>query len=247
MPRRKRAAAGFVLVALAVAGCVRTGGGDDASGLDGRMPPPTFAPLTSDAASTTTSTRSAQSGVTSSTTPTTPTTRSPGAATVTTSASITDDVGDPSITLEQRPAWADLAGATLQRSSAGYELRVSLAAAPPTVAPDDDHTMNIATFFDVDGDGVVDYEVWVTLADNGWGPAYFDDGRDRAWYAERSGVAVTVDGDEVVLRFGLNHLGGADRIRWALSSEWGRYEAIGTPTMARDQAPNGGRPADFPA
>ncbi|MEX2659774.1 MAG: hypothetical protein WD232_08755, partial [Acidimicrobiales bacterium] len=59
--------------------------------------------------------------------------------------------------------------------------------------------------------------------------------------------AVAVAGDELMLGFPTGHLGGAEQLRWSLASEWGRYEAIGTPVMARDDAPDDDQPVDHPS
>ena len=98
--------------------------------------------------------------------------------------------------------------------------------------------MNVASFFDVDGDGVIDYEVWVNLADTGWGSAYFDNNGSGAKFGQASGVAVEVAGDELVLRFPLAHLGDSRSFRWSSASEWGRYAVISTPAAASDDAPD---------
>jgi hypothetical protein len=163
--------------------------------------------------------------------------------------SLQDPVGDASPSLlDKPPAWADLVAGRLTRSAEGFELRVRLGGpSAPTSSGDEDHTMNVASFFDVDGDGRVDYEVWANLDSGGWGSAYFDDVRSSATYRERSGIQVGPDGDEVVLRFPLTHLGSAASFRWSLALEWARYETLGSPTSVKDQAPDGGAPAPFPS
>jgi hypothetical protein len=127
------------------------------------------------------------------------------------------------------------------------ELRVHLGGTVPATAPDGDHTMNVASFYDVDGDGQVDFEVWANLADTGWGPAWFDDrGKGKARFGDRSGVTVTVEGDELVLGFATGLVGDAERFRWSLASEWGRYEVLGTLAAARDDAPDDDGSVTFP-
>ena len=106
--------------------------------------------------------------------------------------------------------------------------------------------MNIASFYDVDGDGRIDFEVWANLAARGWGGSWFDNRAGAARYGDKAEVGITVAGDEVVLRFPLSHLGGLDRFRWALASEWGRYEALSTKATARDDAPDDDGAARFP-
>lgn len=53
----------------------------------------------------------------------------------------------------------------LTRIGKEFELAIDLAGDVPTRATDDDHTMNVASFYDLDGDGQIDAEVWVNLAD----------------------------------------------------------------------------------
>jgi hypothetical protein len=167
-----------------------------------------------------------------------------------TEAVISDRAGDvtPSL-LDRAPAWADLLGARLVRSAAGFELRIRLGGgAAPAQAPDGDHTMNIASFYDVDGDGRIDYEVWLNVASGGWGSSYFDNTDDRkgGGFQGNSGVTITPEGDEIVARFPLSHVAAAERFRWSIASEWGRYETIGTTAAARDDVPDNDNAARFP-
>ena len=164
-----------------------------------------------------------------------------------TSATISDPVGDRTFSADSPPPWADLAGATLSRSSAGYELRVHLGGGQAPTNTDANHTMNVASFYDVDGDGTVDFEVWANLADTGWATSYFDDNTGRSAFKNDSGVAVRVEGDSLVLDFPLDHLGDATTFRWSLASEWGSYAVLGTDLAARDDAPDDDQPAAFPA
>jgi hypothetical protein len=159
--------------------------------------------------------------------------------------SLADAVGDVTPSpADPAPEWADLAGATLAGSQDGWELRVRLAAsAPGSIAGG--RTFNVATFFEVDGDGRTDYEAWANLGEAGWGSASYDDRAPAARFGTRSGVAVSARGAEVVLRFGPSVVGGALGFRWALVSEYGRYELIGTDAAARDAAPDSGA-AEFP-
>ena len=106
--------------------------------------------------------------------------------------------------------------------------------------------MNVASFYDLDGDGTIDYEVWANLNDTGWAGSYLDDKTRVASYNEESQVIVTVDGSDVVLRFPLAHLRGATTLRWSTASEWGRYETLSTDLAARDDAPDDDAPASFP-
>ena len=162
-------------------------------------------------------------------------------------ASVSDAVHDVTPSVDPPPAWADLLDAHLTRSGSGFELRVRLGGGTaPQRASDSDHTMNIASFYDVDGDGEIDYEVWANVSSTGWGSSYFDDVHHRGGYQERSGVTVTPEGDAVVMRFPLSHLGQAARFRWSVSSEWGRYETLETLAAARDEMPDNSGSVPFP-
>ena len=161
-------------------------------------------------------------------------------------AAFEDPAGDASA-LEGAPAWTDVLGARVTLSRSGYELRVRLAGG---VAPDratDDNTMNVACFFDIDGDGTIDHEIWANLGPDGWGASYYDDGTGEARHGEESFVTVTPESDEVVVRFARLHLEDAESFRWSVATEWGPYVGIGTASMARDQAPDAGGAASFPA
>ena len=239
--------------AIAVAGllvlgaCSDDGPPEREAGLE-----PTFAPA--EGASGETSTTAAATATTGAD-GASPTTTAAGGGTTspaevpTTSASVDDPAGDATASpIDPPPAWADLLGARLTRSQSGFELRIRLAGGDaPESTPDGDHTMNLASFYDVDGDGTIDYEVWANIAEGGWGASYFDNDAGTGSFMEESHVEVTTEGDEVVLRFALLHLDRAERFRWSIASEWGRYEAIGTPAMVRDEAPDDDGAADFPA
>jgi len=163
-----------------------------------------------------------------------------------TSASVADLAGDATPAVGA-PAWADLVGGRLTRSADGFELRVALdGGSAPASSGADDRTMNVASFYDVDGDGSIDYEVWANLASGGWGGSWFDNRAGTARFADDSGVAIHVEGAEVVLRFPLSHLGGAERFRWSVASEWGPVSALGTELTARDDMPDDDAPAAFP-
>lgn len=161
------------------------------------------------------------------------------------SASITDPPGDVTGSpLERPPAWIDLLGATLTRSADGWELRVRLAGgAAPDTSGSAQHTMNLAFFADLDGDGAVDAQIWANLADHGWGAGWFPPEPPNR-FGDESGVVITTEADEVVLRFPGAHL-PVERLRWSVATEWGRYESLGTDLTARDRAPDAG-PAPFP-
>mgnify|MGYP000498179064 CR=1 FL=1 len=174
----------------------------------------------------------------------TPTSSSSGDAAAST---VSDPVGDLTPSPADRPpAWADLRGATLRRAGSQMELAIDLGGAAPARGPDPDHTMNIASFYDLDGDGAIDAEVWVTLADDGWGGAYFDDRARTSAYAAKSQVQARVEEGRLVVRFPVGHLRDATVFRWSLASEWGRYEVIGTDLAARDDAPDDDGAVGFP-
>jgi hypothetical protein len=88
--------------------------------------------------------------------------------------------------------------------------------------------------------------VWANLARRGWGGSWFDNRGRKAQLGEKAGVGIEVAGDEVVLRFPLVRLGGAEQFRWSLASEWGRYEALSTSATAKDEAPDFDAAARFP-
>lgn len=152
------------------------------------------------------------------------------------SASLSDPTGDVSGSLAKAPDQVDIVGATLTRGPDGFSLRVSFAGAVP--ARDAEKTENVASFYDVDGDGQVDYEVWATLADNGWSSSYrFPDG---ARFGADSQVDVRVDGRDLVLGFPLAHLRQARAFRWSVGAEWGTYEQVAAGATAHDTAPDQG-------
>lgn len=163
-----------------------------------------------------------------------------------TTGTISDRQGDVTFSLDRRPDWADLIGGTLTRRGDGYELRVKLGGAVPSTY-ETERTINIASFYDVTGDGSIDYEVWVNLAAEGWGGSYFDNTRTGANRINDEALTITPTGDELVVSFPLAHLAAAERMQWALAMEWGRYEAIGTAAAARDDAPDNDAAAAFPS
>ena len=100
--------------------------------------------------------------------------------------------------------------------------------------------MNVASFYDIDGNGIVDYEVWTSLADNGWGTGYLDRRRDKATFGPSTQIRVGVAGDTLVVRFPVSRIGGARVFRWSAASEWGSYASMSSSTSARDYAPDRG-------
>lgn len=247
----RRLGAALLVVAL-LAGCVRKSGD---SPTEGNKLTPQFAPDTSVATTTTTSPGATSTtglgGTAATSAPAAPSGRpssqvAPPVIAGATTAAIVDGQGDLTESAESPPAWADLLGGTLIRRADGFELRVRLAGGSVPTTTDEDHTMNVASFYDVDGDGSVDYEVWANLAWRGWGGSWFDNRGKKAQLGAKAGVGIEVVGDEVVLRFPLARVGGAERFRWSLASEWGRYEVLGTPATARDDAPDFDAAARFP-
>lgn len=171
----------------------------------------------------------------------TPGTRAPATPSEVGTARLRDPVGD--VTGFGSPDWADLRGARLVGNGPTFTLTHVLAGPAPREG-DGQETMNIATFFDVDGDGNIDYEIWANLSPEGWGTSYFDERQGTARYAADDDVDVEVVDTSVQLRFPVSHLGEAPSFRWSIASEYGPYEAIGTDAMARDYLPDdrSGRP-----
>lgn len=153
-----------------------------------------------------------------------------------TSASVPDPAGDVRGTLTEAPPYADLTRATLTRGDA-FEVRVSFAGTVPQ-RQDDDRIVQVATFYDLDDDGATDYEVWASLADNGWGTSYR--GPDGARYGEDSGVRARPEGNDLVITFPLTHLRRAEAMSWAVGAEWGTLEQVAAGTTSKDNAPDGG-------
>lgn len=158
---------------------------------------------------------------------------------------ITDATGDMTATLGSPPASADLTAVEVSRSATEVTVRLTFADTVPTRQHDDSRTTNVASFYDVNGNGVVDYEIWVSLADNGWGTGYVDRRSQQSSFGPATGIEVSVDGATLLTRFPVDRIGGASRFRWSAASEWGSYEAMATSTTARDYAPDDGA-AGFP-
>lgn len=242
-----------LLLVVMGAGCAPRGG--DGASAPARSPlAPNFAPSVTGSATTTPTSVPGEPVATT----ISPSSSGVGAGTATSggltpvptsplSAHVTDPEGDltPSPT-DPPPPWADLRGATLTRIGNEFELAIDLAGDVPTRATDDDHTMNVAAFYDLDGDGQIDAEIWVNLADDGWGGAYYDNRARTAAFARDSQVVVRVEQRRLVLRVPASHLHDATAFRWSIASEWGRYEAIGTPVAARDDAPGDDAAVQFP-
>jgi hypothetical protein len=166
----------------------------------------------------------------------------PGAPTT---ASLSDKKGDVTLSLDRPPTWADIVGGTLTRRADVYELRIRMGGTVPSTY-DRDHTINVASFYDVDGNGSIDHEVWVNLASGGWGGSYFDNTKRGGSRINDDALAIQPQGDELVVTFPLEHLKSASRMQWALAMEWGRYDVIGTAAAARDDAPDNDGAAQFP-
>lgn len=158
-----------------------------------------------------------------------------------TSASVSDPTGDVRGALTGAPPYADLTGATLTRGDT-FEMRVSFAGSVPR-RQTDDRIVQVATFFDLDGDGETDYEVWASLADNGWGTSYRTP--DGARYGEGSGARARPEGNDLVITFPLAHLRRAKSMSWAVGAQWGTLEQVASGTTSKDNAPDGGW-APFP-
>jgi hypothetical protein len=237
---------------LVAAGCVARGG-DDAAEEDRRPSlTPTFVPAGDASTTTSAGSEPANGGVTSTSAPNAPGGGTAGGtgpgstgASPTLRGSLADASGDLTLSLDPPPRWADLTGGSLERTASGYRLAISFAEAAPERAPDGEHTLNVASFYDLDGDGRIDVEVWANLADSGWGAAVYDRGGGR--FGADSGVTLSRPGGQLVLAFPLDVLERADGFRWSLATEWGSYAVVGTDLAARDDAPDDDRPATFPS
>ena len=151
-------------------------------------------------------------------------------------AAVSDPTGDVRGTLTGAPAYADLTGAALTRADS-FEVRMSFAGAVPQ-RQTDDRIVQVATFYDLDGDGETDYEVWASLADNGWGTSYRTP--DGARFGEDSGARAAPEGDDLVITFPLTHLQRAEKMAWAVGAQWGTLEQVASGTTSKDNAPDGG-------
>jgi hypothetical protein len=167
-------------------------------------------------------------------------TTGPAASARTAVSALDDPVGDITPSAERAPAWADVIGIRLSSLGDELELDVRLGGGSAPSVTDARHTLNLASFYDTDGDGDIEYQVWANLSSKGWGGSYFDDGPGGGpnRFGTESGVEVTVVGDVVRLRFPRSLLGGASTFRWSVATEWGSYETIGSLAAARDDAPD---------
>jgi hypothetical protein len=155
-----------------------------------------------------------------------------------------DPVGDATGGIGASPTWADLAGGSLERQGNAYRLIVRLGGDAPETSPRP-KTMNIATYFDLNGDGAVDREIWVNLGPNGWGPAVYDN-EGHATPGRASNVSVVEEGGNVRILFPDVTLGRPIRLRFSVASEYGDVTALGGTTTRRDDAPDNDRPVSFP-
>jgi hypothetical protein len=105
--------------------------------------------------------------------------------------------------------------------------------------------MNIASFYDTDGDGAVDYEIWANLGPDGWGVVWYDD-EHHARPGESSNVTVAAKDDELRLLFPDVMLGRPGSFRFSIASEYGPLTNIGTVLARRDDAPDDDRTISFP-
>lgn len=156
------------------------------------------------------------------------------------SASLADPTGD--VSGLGAPSYVDLTGAVLERTGDRFRLVVETAAALPT-QQDGDRTMNVVGFADTDLDGSVDYEVWATLADTGWGTSSRNP--EGARFGSDSGVEVSVSGSTLTMTFGAGILGDAASFQWSAATEHGTYEQVAAGTTAQDYGPDDGATA-FP-
>lgn len=152
---------------------------------------------------------------------------------------ISDPAGDLTRSLEGAPGSADIVAVQLDRTGDTVEVRHTFAG-PVPARMESDKGMNVASFYDVDGNGIVDYEVWASLADNGWGTGHLDRRERESSFGPSTGIEVSVQGDTLVTRFPLARIGGVERFRWSTASEWGSFESMAASTSARDHAPGEG-------
>lgn len=157
-------------------------------------------------------------------------------------AALGDPRGDVRGGLGAAPAHVDLRGASVTRAEGGFEVRVDVAGTFPA-RQQGSQVQNVAAFFDLDGDALVDYETWGTLSDSGWSGSYRTP--DSARFGSSSGVGVRPEGATLVLTFPLSHLEGARAFRWQVGSEWGSFEQVASGTTASDRAGDGG--VSFPS
>jgi len=160
--------------------------------------------------------------------------------------SFDDPVGDATagVNLGAPTPWTDLAGGSLERQGNAYRLIVRLGGDPPARS-EGTTTMNIASYYDIDGDGSVDFEIWANLGPNGWAPVWYDD-EGHAAAGERSNVTIRVTGSEVRLLFPDVLIDAPARLRFSLASEYGSLATLGTDAARRDDAPDGDRAVAFP-
>lgn len=150
-----------------------------------------------------------------------------------------DPTGDMTRGVEPGPASADIVAVELSRAQGTIEVRTTFAGAVAT-RTSGNKGMNVASFYDVDGNGIIDYEVWASLADNGWGTGHLDRREERASFGPSSRITVSVEGRTLVTTFPVDRVGGAESFRWSAASEWGSYESMAASTSARDYAPGEG-------
>lgn len=249
-----RIASGLVAVAAALSAACTPAGAPGGAGPTpaGTRAAPSFAPLPAEDGSREASVEtpspaatieggSAADGATPRPPLPTPTPRQPLSASVRDpSGDVREDPTDPP------PPYVDVLAAELARGPDGYELLLTLGGNVPKRSRDPNRATDVTSFYDVDGDGRIDYEVGASLADDGWGPAYFDDRRSESAYGEESGIEVEVRGNTLALIFPLGHLDGAERLQWAVATQYGTFTAIAAGTASSDAAPDDGG-ASFPA
>jgi hypothetical protein len=239
--------AALVAIVVAAAACGGDGDGRDAQEGLGPLEAPTFPDDEGGSTDTGSTVESTDDPAGSTTTavdgggPVTTTGAAPAE-----SVSFDDPVGDATrgTGISQPPSWTDLAGGELERQGNAYRLTIRLGGTAPETQSGS-NTMNIASFYDTDGDGRIDYEIWVNLGPDGWGPVWYDD-QDHAAPGEDSNVTVVVDGDELRLLFPDVMLDAPDRLRFSIASEYGPLTSIGTDLARRDDAPDDDRAVSFP-
>lgn len=152
---------------------------------------------------------------------------------------VTDPAGDLSTSLEGKAASADIVAVHVDVTGDTVEVRTTFAGEVPERMTGG-KGMNVASFFDVDGNGLVDYEIWVSLVEEGWGTGYRDAREGTAAFGSSTGIEVAVAGRSLTTRFPLDRIDGATSFRWSAASEWGSHESMAASTSARDHAPDSG-------
>lgn len=160
---------------------------------------------------------------------------SPAAPTSAGPSSVSDPRGDVRGGLGGVPAHVDVVGAAVSGDGGGFEVRIKVAGTLPQVS-DGSNVENVVAFFDVDLDGMVDYEAWGHLAEEGWSASARAPG--GATFGAASGVTATPSGDTLVLSFPASVVGNARSFQWSAATEYGSLAQVASGATATDYAPD---------